>query len=523
MDNKFSLRKKFLIFTLFLLAVTGLLIYVINSPYREMKKVANGIESNINRIIMLENIVRETYRIQHEVILYVLHLKHDGISRNQKPFRIETDELMKVLSSDLGGADDPGGGQEDIKALSNDIRNASIKILKMSLDAAASAEKGKIGEAIKMIEQVDDIADNLLIDKTDRAISHLEAKVRAEFPQIFTSLQHAALVPVGDARRKLDDVSIELEHAIQFQKMARFFYGQYKELLDILAGSRPETDHTQFENFRRKIDLILAEWKKGETESRQESENIEDEEEMRAIRETIPLFERMQGIGGDIFARRAASVSDRNIFNILSELDSINATLDARLTSLVRREDREIKEKVEEVIGLVSRSRYILTMISLIIAAAGVFTLWLMFNNIIAPVIRLRDASVRIGRGDFNAAVHSASNDEIGELAGAFEGMRLNLLQGISELKDEIASRKRAESEKEQVIRELQEALGRIRTLSGLLPICASCKKIKDDKGYWNQIESYVSEHSEAEFSHGYCPECAAKFREEIAKLKIGR
>jgi PleD family two-component response regulator len=58
---------------------------------------------------------------------------------------------------------------------------------------------------------------------------------------------------------------------------------------------------------------------------------------------------------------------------------------------------------------------------------------------------------------------------------------------------------------------ELQEALAKIKTLSGLLPICASCKKIRDDKGYWNQIESYIGKHSEAEFSHSICPECTKK------------
>jgi PleD family two-component response regulator len=58
---------------------------------------------------------------------------------------------------------------------------------------------------------------------------------------------------------------------------------------------------------------------------------------------------------------------------------------------------------------------------------------------------------------------------------------------------------------------ELQAALAKVRTLSGLLPICASCKKIRDDKGYWNQIEAYISDHSEAEFSHSVCPECMNK------------
>ncbi len=60
-------------------------------------------------------------------------------------------------------------------------------------------------------------------------------------------------------------------------------------------------------------------------------------------------------------------------------------------------------------------------------------------------------------------------------------------------------------------IEELQDALANVKILSGLLPICSSCKKIRDDKGYWNQIESYIKEHSEAEFSHGICPDCAKK------------
>lgn len=63
---------------------------------------------------------------------------------------------------------------------------------------------------------------------------------------------------------------------------------------------------------------------------------------------------------------------------------------------------------------------------------------------------------------------------------------------------------------------ELQEALTKIKTLSGLLPICASCKKIRDDKGYWNRIETYISDHSEAEFSHSICPECTKKLYPEL-------
>ncbi len=82
----------------------------------------------------------------------------------------------------------------------------------------------------------------------------------------------------------------------------------------------------------------------------------------------------------------------------------------------------------------------------------------------------------------------------------------------------DISERKLAEQERDQLIIDHLDALSRIKTLSGLLPICASCKKIRDDKGYWKQIESYISEHSDALFTHGICPECAKEYYPDLFK-----
>ncbi|MEN6320143.1 MAG: PAS domain-containing protein [Syntrophaceae bacterium] len=83
-----------------------------------------------------------------------------------------------------------------------------------------------------------------------------------------------------------------------------------------------------------------------------------------------------------------------------------------------------------------------------------------------------------------------------------------NVIRSLAVLVD-VTERKWAEKNREKLILELRDALSRIKTLSGMLPICSSCKKIRDDKGYWNQIENYIKDHSEAEFSHSICPECA--------------
>jgi two-component system cell cycle sensor histidine kinase/response regulator CckA len=72
--------------------------------------------------------------------------------------------------------------------------------------------------------------------------------------------------------------------------------------------------------------------------------------------------------------------------------------------------------------------------------------------------------------------------------------------------------RKRADKEREDLIAELREAIEKIDLLKGLIPICACCKKIRDDQGYWNQIEVYLREHANAEFSHGICPDCVEGF-----------
>jgi PAS domain S-box-containing protein len=75
----------------------------------------------------------------------------------------------------------------------------------------------------------------------------------------------------------------------------------------------------------------------------------------------------------------------------------------------------------------------------------------------------------------------------------------------------DITERVKAEIERERLIDELQRAAERVRTLSGLIPICTHCKSMRDDKGYWQQVDAFVSAHSDAELSHGICPDCVKK------------
>ncbi len=83
---------------------------------------------------------------------------------------------------------------------------------------------------------------------------------------------------------------------------------------------------------------------------------------------------------------------------------------------------------------------------------------------------------------------------------------------GLEVISRDVTERRRVEEELKKSVDQLQKALSEVRTLSGMLPICASCKKIRDDEGYWSQIEAYVETHTHAQFSHGMCPDCLTVF-----------
>lgn len=96
------------------------------------------------------------------------------------------------------------------------------------------------------------------------------------------------------------------------------------------------------------------------------------------------------------------------------------------------------------------------------------------------------------------------------DLHGDLDGM-IGVILDITELR-------KAEAEKESTIEDLQKALTEVKTLSGLIPICASCKNIRDDSGFWQKLERYLLTHSSAEFSHSICPECSDKLFADYEK-----
>jgi PAS domain S-box-containing protein len=93
---------------------------------------------------------------------------------------------------------------------------------------------------------------------------------------------------------------------------------------------------------------------------------------------------------------------------------------------------------------------------------------------------------------------------------------------GASVIAHDITRQKQAEEERLELIKKLSDALSHVKLLTGLLPICASCKRIRDDQGYWQQVETYIRMHSEATFTHSICPECLDRYKDDLeSSVKI--
>jgi len=158
-------------------------------------------------------------------------------------------------------------------------------------------------------------------------------------------------------------------------------------------------------------------------------------------------------------------------------------------------------------------------MISMLIAGLFIFfgLRFILQRVILTPVSNLTKHMILVGKtGDLSSRPSLDRRDEIGVLGKEFERMLAKVKEKDDELVKANSRLEEDVNERQRLINELEKALSKVKTLSGLLPICSSCKRIRDDKGYWNQIESYIHKHSEAEFSHSICPDCVKKLYPEM-------
>jgi len=200
-------------------------------------------------------------------------------------------------------------------------------------------------------------------------------------------------------------------------------------------------------------------------------------------------------------------------------------------------DERQLKKPVTDIVTrqLFSLGIILLTGIALSVFISG--KLSSSISRLAQYALKLPSYNLKKGENKTLVSILDASSPlEISQLANAFLYMENQLREHLAELEyhqdtleatveertgqlritnetleQEIIERKQVENEREELIEQLRQALDRVKTLSGMLPICSSCKKIRDDKGYWNNLEAYIEEHSDVSFTHGMCADCLDK------------
>ncbi len=176
----------------------------------------------------------------------------------------------------------------------------------------------------------------------------------------------------------------------------------------------------------------------------------------------------------------------------------------------------------EEVASFKKSIMIISAAVSILTFLITIILTWILAEYITFPIRNLTRVTEKVSEGDLDCSVNINRSDEFGVLASTFNSMVSNLKKAHMEITSANTELSNLKNNLELIVEvrtlelqksnnELNNALSEVKDLKGLLPICASCKKIREDNGYWSQLESYISKHSHAEFTHSICPNCAKK------------
>ncbi len=254
-----------------------------------------------------------------------------------------------------------------------------------------------------------------------------------------------------------------------------------------------------------------------------ESPTLETHASVRTI-ENQPFFAVLRrGETMESSCLRCHSTPDAapsDLVSIYGAERSFNRSADEVVTAI------SIRIPMGEAYASVNQLTFQLTILFAIVFI-GLFAIVAFLNNrlVFIPLKNIRKKALQISTDPkhLGEQIDLPEGKELAELVIAFNDMSIQLFEDRTQLENRIDKRTselkianerlhQEIEERKQTISELEQTLNEVKILRGILPICSYCKKIRDDKGYWNQLELYLTEHSRAELSHSLCPECAKKY-----------
>ncbi|MBI5375262.1 MAG: PAS domain S-box protein [Candidatus Schekmanbacteria bacterium] len=585
--------------------------------------------------------VREFHQSAEELIhaercavifeLYISEYSHFILTGNQEhrqemeQLRSEAGRIMNLWKQRI----DTHRKEEDYDYFNNpympldDIEKMYSSVEQAGDKSIALFEQAKKDDAIKAFYMETAPIYDVLSSKMKMLVSVRETVSLERLMNLETLAGNYGILLSPALRLEIKNMYPDLLMTILAERFQREVNGEVKSLFDFIATGSTE-DKLELNEFSGRCSSIIARWKKI-------ADDLKDKNEVLCRRQ-VELLSELNEEYGILTERKVIVLSlaregktGEALEYLKNNIEPLSSAFSKKMDIHITNEEKEIEGEIISMSSSISRIETGIGVLVVIIITIVISVFIFLVKQIIGPVLKLKEAAILMGKGNLSSRVNIERNDEIGELADAFNQMAAsisektvskeyveNIISSMAEslvvisttgfitnanpalyrmlgyeegeligkklstifpvklpfngtetkdddtywiiqnketeyrtkegnsipvsfsasimrdddgkalaiicVAQDITKQKKETQVREKLITDLQGAIANIKTLSGLIPICASCKKIRDDSGYWNMVESYISEHSEAEFTHSICPECAEKLYGYVKK-----
>lgn len=457
-----------------MIIISALLIYTLNVPYKEIRNLFKDIKFDAEQLIESEKFARIIYRQQNETLHNILMKEADPHHQHKKELDKKAGETLDNWKAAFNEAifieEERKNIQENLDSITKAFEQQNL----LSQKAISLANQDKTDQAILITDEIEYLVDASIMPRTEQISHGLEEELKHEMPRLIIALHNIAVIPIRNIHSQTEKIQRKLVHALQVQRFTKFLYKQHKELMDVVLMGKHE-DEMQQKEFQMKAKDTFDNWVASEKPSA-------TSEELEAIENIGRMYEQSNQSGFKALSLKKQGNKDQAFKELIKATDYIESSLIPQVEQVVFIEESEIKEKIAHLNSDITYVTNGIIVLSAFFLILGVGSIWMLSRKIIFPILTLRDAADRISKGELTEPIKSYSRDEIGDLAQAFDTMRVNLDYTISELKREIAERRKNEERFRAVSQTASDAIITIDISGNIL--------------FWNKAAEHIFGYS---------------------------
>lgn len=448
---KISLKTKFYVYILPILIILPILLYSVVTPYTQLKQAFQEFEVDAAQAIKAEEFAI-SIDIEHLELFRLLsespNRKYD-FSTNTQYMRYKqasqiVESQLHQLSTEIQQQTKPYSKEREVL---DGIRVLHAQFKQQTAQVIALSTQEKKEEAMIMLgDQVDVLIDNSLIPEIEKFILLKEDSAKTHVPELIKTATRNGVLPIPGVQEATIRMLNHFQNSLEAQRISHLLDNLQSKVFEqvIEEGNKNYTARTrnthiaQIQHIQKEIDLTLSNMRKRQSEEENFSELKLLEKIEQEYQKIIPLNTQAITLSEGGKRREALTLLSTDIDR------KIQNSLDPLTNQLVQGDKRYIESLTNNLHKKLNNIVFLIYAVSIGIFLLGLGSLWKLSQDIINPIIKLRNATMQLSKGDFNARVQIPSKDEIGDLAATFNTMASKLNDYYTELEEKVKERTRA-------------------------------------------------------------------------------